>query len=318
MKVLVAGATGALGTPTVRRLVAHGHEVYGLTRSQDKAALVHDLGATPVLGDVLDPDAIDRVVSEVKPEGIIQLLNALPKRGPLRPAEMDATNELREVGTKNLVAAATSHRTRRFVVESMIFGYGYGDRGSEPLSEDAPFGVSVPEKKLNAPLRALADMEELVLGATARGALEGVVLRLGLFYGPGVGSTEFMISMLRKRLMFLPGGGQGKLSWIHVEDGASAVVAALETAAPGSVFNVVDDEPASFATMTHEMSRALQLPKPKSMPVALARIGSSYAALMAQTDLRASNARIKRELGWEPRYPTYREGIASIATMAVA
>jgi nucleoside-diphosphate-sugar epimerase len=230
---------------------------------------------------------------------------------------MNATNELREVGTKNLVAAAAAHGTRRFVVESMIFGYGYGDRGSEPLSEDTPFGAPVPEKKLIAPLRALADMEELVLSATARGAFEGVVLRLGLFYGPGVGSTDFMISMLRRRLMFLPGGGQGKLSWIHVEDGASAVVTALETATPGAVFNVVDDEPASFATMTYEMSRVLQLPKPKSMPVALARIGSSYAALMAQTDLRASNARIKRELGWEPRYSTYREGIASIAALPV-
>ena len=318
MKVLVAGAAGALGTPTVRKLVANGHEVFGLTRSEAKGSTISALGATPVYGDVLDAQSVKSVVAEVAPDGIVQLLNALPKRGPLRPSEMNGTNDLREAGTKNLVDAATAVGVKRFVVESMIFGYGYGDRGDTPLTEDAPFGEPVPETKVNPALHALKTMEETVLDATKRGELEGIVLRLGLFFGPGIGSTDFMITMLRRHMMMLPGGGHGKLSWIHVEDGTAAVVAALEKAAPGSVFNVVDDEPASFATLTLEMSRQLGLPKPKSIPVSVAKLVSTYMAMMAQTNLRASNARIKRELGWKPLYPTYREGVASVAAAAAA
>ena len=313
MKVLVAGATGALGTPTVRLLVDRGHDVYGLTRSKDKFDRIRLLGATPVLGDVLDEASCERFVSEVKPDGIVQLLNAIPERGAFRPSDLDATNELRTVGTRNLLAAAVSNGTRRYVVESMIFGYGYGDSGGEPLTEDAPFGQTVEMEQMNPALEALRGMERATLGATDEGDLEGIVLRLGLFYGPGVGSTDFMISMLRKHLLFLPGGGKGWLSWIHVEDGASAVVTALEEAKPGSVFNVVDDEPTSLGGFAAELADQLELPGPKSMPIGVAKIASSYAAAMAQTTLRASNARIKAELGWKPEYPTIREGVATIA-----
>jgi nucleoside-diphosphate-sugar epimerase len=155
-------------------------------------------------------------------------------------------------------------------------------------------------------------METMVLEATERGGLEGVVLRLGLFYGPEVGSTKFMMSLLRKRILFLPGGGRGKLSWIHVADGASAIVAALEKAPAGAIYNVVDDEPVSFRGLSEQMARQLGVPGPKSIPIAIAKIGSSYAATMAQTNLRASNLRIKQELGWKPRFPTYREGIGAM------
>src|SRR4051812_47668220 len=192
MKVLVAGSTGALGLPTVRQLVDNGHEVFGLTRSKEKAGLLTEAGATPVFGDVLDKDSIGRVVRDVGPDGIAQLLNALPKRGPMRPSEMNATNELREVGTKNLLDAAIAQGVRRFVVESMIFGYGYGDRGTEPLTEDAPFGDPVPEKTLNPAIDALRTMETLVLDASRQRKIDGIVLRMGLFFGPGIGSTEFI------------------------------------------------------------------------------------------------------------------------------
>jgi nucleoside-diphosphate-sugar epimerase len=121
-----------------------------------------------------------------------------------------------------------------------------------------------------------------------------------------------MVSLLRKRLMFLPGGGRGRLSWIHVADGASAIVASLEKAPAGAIYNVVDDEPVSIRGMCEQMARVLGVPGPKSIPVAIAKIGSSYAATMAQTTLRVSAARIKEELGWQPRFPTYREGIAAM------
>lgn len=317
MKVLVAGATGALGTPTVKVLVERGHTVYGLTRSDKKAGAISALGAQPVFGDVLDETAMERVVAETQADGIVQLLNALPKRGPLRPSDIESTNVLRTEGTRNLLAAATRHEVKRYVVESMIFGYGYGDRGAEPLTEDAPFGERVDGDRMNRALDALRVMERMVLDSSDHPHTAGIALRLGLFYGPEVGSTRFMISMLRKRLMFLPGGGKGQLSWIHVEDGAAAVVLALENAPAGSIFNVVDDEPAGFGDFAAEMARVLDVPGPKSMPVGLAKIASSYAAQMAQTNLRASNRRIKDELGWKPAYPTYREGIASVGQTAL-
>ena len=313
MKVLVAGSTGALGAPTVRELVTRGHEVYGLTRSEAKAESIERAGAHAVLGDVLDAVAMERVASSVAPEGVIQLLNAIPKRGVMRPSELDATNELRTTGTRHLLEAALRHGARRYVVESMIFGYGYGDRGQALLTEEAPFGEPIVGKQMLPALKALTDMEEMVLEPTKRGEFEAIVLRLGLFYGPGVGSTEFMISLLRKHLMFLPGGGKGLLSWIHVEDGARACVDALERATAGSVFNVVDDRPAGFGDMVAELSRALDLPGPKSIPAAVVKPVSSYAVLMANTNIRASNARIKRELGWAPLYPTIEEGTRSIA-----
>jgi nucleoside-diphosphate-sugar epimerase len=314
VKVLVAGSTGALGIRTVRKLVEQGHEVFGLTRSQAKAGAISRLGATPVFGDVLDEASIESVVAEVRPEGVAQLLNAIPKRGAFRPSDLDATNELRTTGTRNLIASSVRHGVKRYVVESMIFGYGYGDRGSEPLSEDAPFADRVEAGQMNPALDALRVMERSALDTSDHPGLEGVALRLGLFYGPGVGSTEFMTSMLRKHLMFLPGGGKGQLSWIHVEDGAAAVVIALEEAAAGSVYNVVDDEPASMGDMAKEMAQQLGLPGPKNMPVGVAKLVSSYLAQMANTNLRASNARIKAELGWKPEYPTIREGVASIAS----
>jgi nucleoside-diphosphate-sugar epimerase len=314
MKVLVVGSTGALGVPTMEALVAAGHETYGLTRTQGKAGIVTGSGARAVFGDVLDETAADRVVAEVRPDAVVQLLNALPKRGAFRPSDLDATNELRRVGTRHMLAASRRHGVRRFLVESMIFGYGYGDQGGDPLSEDAPFGGPVAAAQMNPALQALDEMEKMVLDATNRGEIEGVVLRLGLFYGPEVGSTKFMMSLLRKRLMFLPGGGRGKLSWIHVADGASAIVAALEKAPPGAIYNVVDDEPVSIRGVCEQMARRLGVPGPKSIPVAIAKIGSSYAATMAQTNLRVSNARIKEELGWQPRYPTYRDGVADLGS----
>jgi nucleoside-diphosphate-sugar epimerase len=312
MKVVVVGSTGALGVPVVRQLVAAGHEVIGLTRSAEKGEGLRRLGAQPVLGDVFDPDRMKAVMAEARPDAVVQLLNALPKRGPIRLAELEGTNRLRKEGTANVLSAALSAGARRFVAESMIFGYGYST--ARPVTEDDPFGVRTPIPEINEALDALVSMETQVLEETEKGALEGVVLRLGLFYGPGVGSTEFMQRLLKRRMMVLPGGGRGLGSWIHVDDGAAAVVAALERAPAGAIYNVVDDEPTSMADLLGAMSRELGLPRARSIPRWMARLGGRYGGMIAEAKLRVSNERIKSELGWEPRYPTYREGIRSLRT----
>ena len=310
MKVLVAGSTGALGIPTVRALVDAGHDVAGLTRSDAKARSLERLGARPVLGDVYDAKVMKRVFAGVEPDGVIQLLNALPKRGPFKPRELDETNRLRIEGTKNLIAAAKAVGTRRYVVESMIFGYGYGHVGDAHITEEDDFGRPVGFTPAQPAIDGLNALESQVQAAA--GDLEGVILRYGLFYGPGVGSTDFMISLLRKGVFILPGGGHALGSWIHVEDGASAAVAALERAPGGTVFNVVDDEPVTLRDFAMCLADTLGTRRPRSVPMWAVRVMGRYASLMAKTKLPVSNERIKRELGWEPRYPTYREGARSL------
>jgi nucleoside-diphosphate-sugar epimerase len=310
MKVLVIGSTGALGVPVVRQLAEREHEVVGLTRSPEKGRKLEGLGARAVLGDVFDAPRMKEVMAEVQPEGVVQLLNALPKRGPLRLREIEGTNELRKRGTENVLSAAVSTGVRRFVAESMIFGYGYS--AGEPVTEDDPFGGPTSIEGIDRALEALVSLEQQILTATSAGSIEGVVLRLGLFYGPEVGSTEFMMRLLRRRAMVLPGGGRGTGSWIHVEDGAAAVAAALELADPGSIYNVVDDEPASMAAFVAEIAGVLNVPGPRSIPRWMARLGGPYGAMVANATLAVSNQKIKSELGWEPRYPTYREGVRTL------
>jgi nucleoside-diphosphate-sugar epimerase len=175
-----------------------------------------------------------------------------------------------------------------------------------------PFGTPTSVEDVDRAFEALVSLETQILNASEKGDIEGVVLRFGFFYGPEVGSTRFMIRLLKRRMMWLPGGGRGVGSWIHVDDGAAAVVAALEDAPGGSVYNVVDDEPASMGEMAREIARTLSLPKPRNLPLWLARLAGPYAAMLSSATLRVSNERIKSELGWAPEYPTFREGVKSL------
>jgi nucleoside-diphosphate-sugar epimerase len=315
VKVFVAGPSGALGRPLVRQLLEDGHEVIGLTRSNTNAAVLEAAGARAVRGNALERGDVLRAVTETRPTAMVEILNALPKRGPIRPGEIAATNELREKATANLLDAARRNNVERFVAESMIFGYGYGDVGPV-ATEDQPFPVEPPARVFKAALDGLGSLESQVLSASQQGDVQGIALRFGLFYGPGVGSTEFMVKMLRRRLLVLPGGGRGVLSWIHVEDGASAIRAALAEGSAGDVFNVVDDMPVSIGDFAAEMARVLDLPPPRSVPAWVGRLGGKYTALMARTNLRVSNRRIKAELSWEPAYPTFRDGLRSVAADA--
>jgi nucleoside-diphosphate-sugar epimerase len=311
VRVLVAGATGDVGRPTVRRLLRDGHEVHALTRTPGKVRHLQRLGARAVVADMLDTDAVRGAVDTARPEAVVDLLTALPRRGPIRPSDLDATNRLRREATATLVEAARATGVRRYVAESIAFVYGYGDRGATPLTEeDAPAPADeVPRRYLPA-LRAALDKERRV----TEEAPEGIALRFGLFYGPDAGSTRYMARMLRRRMLGLPGGGRGIVPWVHVEDVAAATVAALEHGTPGTVYNVVDDEAASFRDFASALAMAAGLPRPYGVPEWLVRPVLPYAALfMSRTRLRVSNARAKRDLGWQPAFPTYRQGVVDVA-----
>jgi nucleoside-diphosphate-sugar epimerase len=308
VRVFVAGATGALGVPLVRTLVARGAEVTGLTHSPAKASLIRDLGATPAVADALDADGLRVAVAECAPDAVVHVLTALPKRGPLRVSELAATNRVRIQGTANLVEAAVAAGASRLVAESVVLAYGEtGD-----ATADETFAWRAPHPALQTAMDAVRSLEDQVLGASRSGRLHGIVLRFGLFYGPGVASTDFMIRMLRRRLLPLLGGGRAVASWIHVDDAAAATVAALERGRPGEVYNVVDDEPSSVGDHTIELARIVGAPAPFSLPAWVARLMGPLPGTLATIRQRVSNQKAKRELGWAPAYPTVFQGLSTL------
>ncbi|WP_395804866.1 NAD-dependent epimerase/dehydratase family protein [Archangium minus] len=313
MRIFVAGATGAMGVPLVKHLVAAGHHVTGMTRSESKRSLLEGLSATAVVADVFNRERLGAVLREAKPDVVVHLLTALPKLGPVRPADLVATNRLRIEGTKNLVEAAISAGARRLVAESIVLVYGYGDHGSTLLTEEAPVARTSPRPWLQPTIDAGLALEETVLSAARSGRLEGVVLRFGFIYGAGAGSTEGMVAMMKKRRMPLIGEGSGVWSWIHVNDAAEATLAAIERGRSGAVYNIVDDEPVTWRDYLNHAARVLGAPSPFRLPLWLARLASPYAAISLTSRFAVSNARARRELNWRPVYPTYREGLATLS-----
>jgi nucleoside-diphosphate-sugar epimerase len=310
MKVFVAGASGAIGRPLVRQLVAAGHEVTGMTRREENAEAIRAAGAAAVVRDVFDATALESAVREAAPEVVIHELTSLPHR--LDPKSKDAlvpTNRLRSEGTRNLIAAAKAAGARRLIAESVAFFYV--PKGDWVKDEDAPAFADVPGPFGEAG-RALADLERQVTGTDG---LEGIVLRYGWLYGPGTyyGREGSATEDFGKRRMPVVGKGDGTFSFIHVEDAAAATVAAVERGAPG-IYNVVDDEPAQGCDWIPYVADVVDAKKPRRVPVWLARLVAGAAAVEMATDLRgASNAKAKRELGWQPRYPSWREGFADPA-----
>lgn len=302
MKVLVAGATGAIGRPLVRQLVAAGHVVSGLTRSPAKMPLVSELGAIPLLADALDREWLTRVVATAAPDVVVHVLTALPPAGPTRYRDLAATNRLRRDGTANLLAAARAAGVRRLVAESIILVYGHLRTGT--ADEDDPVVQSAGHPALDEALSALTFLEDRVLGADD---LEGIVLRYGLLYGPGT-STDHLQRALRRRMLALP-AADGLMSWVHVDDAASATVTAVEDADGGAVFNVVDDEPASMEAVVRELAVVHGLRPPWRVPRAVVGVAAPYLLRALDARIPASNARIKERLGWSPAAPTYREGL---------
>src|SRR5436305_9529501 len=239
VNVFVAGGSGAIGIPLVRALVAAGHQVTALTRSASKQEALRALGADVAVADALDREALIAAVQAARPTHVIHQLTALPKDGPRRPSDLDATNRLRIDGTRNLLDAAIEAGARRFIVGS--FGM-LSDRGPVAAASDDPAAAAV------------RSMERQVLAATKRGSIEGVILRYGLFYGLETPSTVKMIDMVRKRRLPVVRGDAGQLPLIHVDDAVSATVYALDRAPAGPTYDIVDDRAVSMTEIVEAIA----------------------------------------------------------------
>ena len=305
MKVLLAGATGALGIPLVRRLLAAGHEVTGITRTEAGGGLLWDLGASSVIADAMDRDALLRALDGTRADAVIHQLTAL-KKLPMRHRDLDQTNRLRVHGTANLLAVADLVGAHRFVTQSFFGGYGFGD-GARLLTEQDEFPPDGGGRFAPA-WQAMRSTERQVIEAAG---VEGVALRYGGFYGPA--SIGVMLDGLRKRQVPVPRGGGAYASFVYLDDAASATVAALEQARPDQVYNIVDDEPVRWGELVEALAAAFGLPRPLRLPGALLRAVAPYAGtMMTRQSLRLSNAKARAELGWRPALPTYREGVAAL------
>jgi nucleoside-diphosphate-sugar epimerase len=310
MRIFIAGASGAVGRPLVRQLVTAGHEVTGMTRSPQKAADLRELGAEPVVADALDREAVLAAVAAARPEVVVHQLTAI---GAMNPRNIDAgfklTNRLRTEGTDNLVAAAQATGARRFVGQSFA-PWSYKREGGPAKAETDPLETD-PPKHVEETLAAIRHLEAAVVGAEG---LEGIVLRYGGFYGPGTNIARGgdMLEMVVKGRFPVVGDGSGVWSLIHIEDAASATVAAIERGAPG-VYNVADDEPVPVRVWLPGLAEAVGGRKPRHLPGFLGRLLLGQAGYAMMTNLRGvSNAKAKRELGWRPAYPTWREGFAAL------
>ena len=301
MNVLLAGATGALGVPLTRQLVAGGHRVLGLTHQPGSLAAIEALGATPVVADALDRDALLRAVDGLTADAVIHELTAL-RTPPRRHKGMALTDRLRTEGTANLMAAAAAVGARRVVTQSIIFGYGYRDHGSNVVDECTPFGL--PAGDAGDPhIAAMQSAEQQTFSAP-----EGIAVRYGLLYGGDAAATR---AALAKR--GIPVARGGLLGWVHHDDAAAATVAALERGRAGQAYNVVDDQPATWEDVFTAMAAELGEPAPRRLPRWLFRLAAPYVASFAvDTSMRVSNAKAGRELGWRPTYPTYRDGVRAM------
>ena len=309
MRVFVAGASGALGSRLVPQLIDAGHEVIGTHKSSTSADLLRTLGAKPVRLDLLDARAVRTAVLENEPEAIVHQATALAnaKWGRNFDSVFARTNALRTKGTDALLAAAWEAGVRRFVAQSFA-SYRYAREGGPVKTEDDPLDPSAPA---NAQ-QSFAAMTYLEQAVTDFG---GIVLRYGVFYGA---ANDGLIEPVRKRQYPIVGDGGGITSWIHLEDAAAATVIALEKDSP-TIYNIVDDEPATVREWLPVFAEALGAKPPRRFPTWLARLLAGEAAVVMGTDARgASNVKAKRELGWTPRYPSWRRGFPAVYSALAA
>ena len=313
MKVFVAGATGALGRQLVPMLVAEGHEVVGMTRSASKQELLRSLGARPVVADALDPDAVAQAVASAEPEVIVHELTALSGPMSLRDARHPErfsgalmTNRLRTEATDHLLAAGRAVGARRFVAQS--FGaFRFAGTGA-PVQTEAD---SLEHDPRQPGLEAILYVEQAV---TTIEWGEGLALRYGGFYGPGTSVSRApdaqFAAPIRKRRFPIVGDGGGIWSYVHIEDAATATAIAVEHGRPG-IYNIVDDDPAPVREWLPVLASALGAKPPRRIPRWLGRLAAGEIATRMMTEARgASNEKAKRELGWQLRYPSWRQGFA--------
>jgi nucleoside-diphosphate-sugar epimerase len=310
MKIFIAGASGAIGSQLVSQLVARGHEVVGTTRSAAKTGALRALGAEPVVVDALDPDAVADVVAKAEPEVIVHQLTAL--NGPMKMRNVKrmaaATNRLRTEGTDHLLAAGHAVGVRKFVAQS---NYALLERAGGPVVDENGRIDPSPPKDVEEAVAALRHVEDAVTGITWA---DGIVLRYGGFYGPGTGieaaPDAVMAELIRKRRFPIVGGGGAVWSMVHITDAASATVAAIERGRRG-IYHVADDEPAPVREVLLELARVLDAKPPHRVPAWLARMLAGKGAVEIMTQARGiTSEKIKRDLDWTPRYPSWRQGFA--------
>jgi nucleoside-diphosphate-sugar epimerase len=300
MRIFVAGATGAIGRQLLPKLAAAGHEVAGMTRTPAKLDDVRAMGAAPILADALDASEVSAAVTGFRPEVIVHELTDL---GGLDMRDFEgsfvATNRLRTVGTDNLLAAGHAVGIRRFVAQSYA-GWPFARSGSRVKTEDEPLDPD-PIPPMRPAFEAIGYLERTTLAADWT---EGIVLRYGSFFGPGTGLDlgGEQLELIRTRRWPVIGDGEGVWSFIHVEDAADATVAAIERGTRG-VYHVVDNEPVPIAQWLPVVAARIGAKAPLRLPRWLGRIVAGEAATVVMTEIRgASNAKARRELGWQPRY----------------
>jgi nucleoside-diphosphate-sugar epimerase len=316
VRVFVAGATGAVGTPLVAQLVAGGHDVIGMTRSAQKADSLRALGAHKVaIADGLDRAAVIEAVTLSHPEVVIHQMTSLSRLGSLKnfDAEFATTNRLRTVATDNLLAAAHAAGARRFIAQS-YGNWNYAHAGAGLKAEEDALDPTPPAKQRQS-LNAIRYLESAVAAAAG---MDGLALRYANFYGPRTGLVEGgdLAALVRRRRLPIVGDGGGVWTFIHVDDAAAATVAALDHGTPG-IYNIVDDEPAATSVWLPELARTLGAKPPRHVPVWLARLIIGDVGVSMMTRIQGtSNAKAKRELGWTPRYATWRDGFRAVFSQA--
>lgn len=295
MNVFVAGGTGALGQPLVRALVAQGHHVTALTRTAHKRQEIEAAGARAAVADALDQAGLAAAVREARPTHVIHELTAIPRNGVRRATDLEPTNRLRIEGTRNLLHAAIEAGARRIVVGSF-----------------APFSRGGGDGFATAAASAVQSMESQVVQAARAGAIEGVVLRYGLFYGWEAPSTEAMVSMVRRRRLPVVRHDEGQLPIIHVADAVRATILALDHGSSGASYDIVDDHTVSMTDLVDGLAHHTGSAVPWRIPAWVPRLVSPYLARMMSMKLAVSNAAAKTDLGWQPLYPTLEDGLRAM------
>ena len=309
MKVFLAGATGAMGTQLVPRLVSAGHDVVAMTRRESTQAALAELGASPMVADALNPGQVAAAVAAAQPDAIIHQLTAIASIDTRHfDRDFAAANRLRTEGTDNLLAAGRAAEVGRFVAQSFT-SWPYARTGGPVKNEQDPLDPA-RAREMRESLAAIRHLEDAVTGAQWT---EGIVLRYGMFYGPGTslssGGDQF--ELVRKRKFPVVGNGAGVWSFIHIADAADATVAALEHGTRGT-YNVVDDDPAPVADWLPELAAQLGARTPRRIPRFVGRLFAGEAGAVMMTEARgASNAKAKRDLDWTPRHASWREGFTS-------
>jgi nucleoside-diphosphate-sugar epimerase len=314
MKVFVAGGTGAIGRQLVPQLVAAGHDVVATTRSEQGAGVVREMGGEPAIADGLDEQAMTDAVRRTQPEVVIHEMTALAGKVDLRHFDrwFATTNQLRTKGIDYLIRATQQVGARRLIVQSYS-GWPNIREGGPVKTEEDPLDPD-PPKWFRESLAAIRHIEKVVPAAEG---LEGIVLRYGGLYGPGTGAmANETLEPIRKRQFPVVGDGAGVWSFVHTEDAASATVAALDHGSPG-VYNIVDDDPAPTSEWLPYLAETIGAKPPRRIPTWLGRILAGEVPVSMMTQSRgSSNAKAKRELGWEPRYASWREGFRAEADAA--